>query len=735
MLQNPTSAARLGVVAALMMIAASLVVAQPAHAQDPPVRDAAANVDCDYERTDADAEQVLEFVTGKRADGGLCPLPSPANQINAAAGDINQDGVTDLTDALLIAQCNAGQVISVCEEDVPPPVDGDASTIRSNKSGLCFDVTGASIEAGATVLLWPCAAPTTTNQQWLPVEVDPGVFEFRVAHSDLCLSIDGDQAGAQAVQWPCEASLAQRFRLIEADSAIQALHSGQCLDAKNGAVQGIVLEQQVCDQSRSQSIRIDTPLEAVDERAQIGFWGPVITTPLVPVAGSNLPDGRVLIWSAYAPSTFGGSRGFTETAIFDPSSGASTSRSVSNTGHDMFCPGIANLADGRILVNGGSNNAETSIYDPATDQWIDADDMNIGRGYQGTTLLSTGQAFTLGGSWSGGQGGKIGEVYDDDTGWQRRENISPDPVLTNDSAGVYRADNHLWLFAWEGGQVFHAGPSRNMNWIDTQTANGNVTAAGTRGATDAMNGNAVMFAPGEILTVGGAPNYSNSQAIGDAHIIDITSGTPQVRQIDSLNDRRALHTSVVLPSGEVIVAGGQQITRLFTDDEATLTAEMFNPSTETFTEMADMAVARTYHSIGLLLTDGRVLMGGGGLCGSCNYNHLDVQIFTPPYLFANDGSLATRPQVESAPSQTTWNATMDVSTDVDIAEFTFVRMSSATHSTNNDQRRIPLPFTGSSGTYSVDAPTSSGIAPPGAYMLFAIDADGVPSVAVTVILN
>jgi galactose oxidase len=37
--------------------------------------------------------------------------------------------------------------------------------------------------------------------------------------------------------------------------------------------------------------------------------------------------------------------------------------------------------------------------------------MNIGRGYQGMTLLSNGEAFTLGGSWSGGIGGKLGEVW------------------------------------------------------------------------------------------------------------------------------------------------------------------------------------------------------------------------------------------------------------------------------------------------------------------------------------
>ena len=59
---------------------------------------------------------------------------------------------------------------------------------------------------------------------------------------------------------------------------------------------------------------------------------------------------------------------------------------------------------------------------------------------------------------------------------------------------------------------------------------------------------------------------------------------------------------------------------------------------------------RTYHSTALLLPDGTVFNGGGGLCGACvcgpgtaasgsckTPNHEDAQIFTPPYLFGPDG--------------------------------------------------------------------------------------------------
>lgn len=66
----------------------------------------------------------------------------------------------------------------------------------------------------------------------------------------------------------------------------------------------------------------------------------------MPVAASNLPNGKVLMWSAYAKTSFGRDRGRTQTLIFDPTALTFSERRVSNTGHDMFCPGIANLADG-----------------------------------------------------------------------------------------------------------------------------------------------------------------------------------------------------------------------------------------------------------------------------------------------------------------------------------------------------------------------------------------------------
>ena len=188
--------------------------------------------------------------------------------------------------------------------------------------------------------------------------------------------------------------------------------------------------------------------------ASKGLWVNTVDFPLVPVAVAMLPNGKMLLWSAYARDNFGGSNGYTQTAIYDPVSGESTQRTVSNTQHDMFCPGISMDFNGRIIISGGSNAAKTSIYDPSSDSWIAAPNMQIARGYQSTTTCSDGRVFNIGGSWSGAQGNKNGEIYSPSANtWSLVQNALVSPMQTADKGGVYRSDNHAWLFAWKNQTV------------------------------------------------------------------------------------------------------------------------------------------------------------------------------------------------------------------------------------------------------------------------------------------
>ncbi len=470
-----------------------------------------------------------------------------------------------------------------------------------------------------------------------------------------------------------------------------------------------------------------------------GVWGPVVEIGLVPVAMANLPSGDILMWSAYEEMMFGGSNGYTQTVVFHPDTGSARSRTVSETQHDMFCPGIANMPDGRVMITGGSNDAEASVYNPATGSWEDAADMNVGRGYHSNVALADGSVLAVGGSWSGGISVKDSEVYRDGQ-WVRLPGIRGGGSLaTNDLQGQYRSDNHMWLFTWKGNRVFHAGPARTMHWLDT-AGQGSVVAVGARGIDgDAMNGNAVMFDSGKILTTGGAPNYNSGSATGNSHVIDLNAGG-MARQVESLAHPRAQHSSVVLPSGEVVALGGKSRIRLFDDRDSVMVPELFDPDTETWSSLAPMSVPRNYHSAGLLLNDGRVLVGGGGLCGNCSghpeRNHPDVQILTPPYLLDSSGHLKPRPVLADVPAVADYGQNVSVSVTGGVAEFALVRLSNSTHSTNNGQRRIPIEFVANDdGRLQLDMPDDPGVAPPGSYMLFALDSSGTPSVSANIMLG
>ncbi|GIM89382.1 hypothetical protein Ato02nite_011750 [Paractinoplanes toevensis] len=467
-----------------------------------------------------------------------------------------------------------------------------------------------------------------------------------------------------------------------------------------------------------------------------GSWSAPVGFPLVPVAAALLPNGKILTWSAEYADDFNGGTGSTLTATYDPATGVVTQRDVVETGHDMFCPGISVLPDGRIMITGGNDAEVTSIYNPATDAWTRGPDMKTPRGYQSSVTLGDGRVFTIGGSWSGGNGNvdvahKSGEVWSASTGWKSLPGANVVPMLTADTTnGDYRKDNHAWLFAWSGNKVLQAGPSKAMNWY-TADGNGTVAAAGTRGDdTDAMNGNAVMYDTGKILTLGGAPNYDDSAATANAYVLTISGSTVTTKKVGSMANTRAFQNSVVLPDGKVLVTGGQNFAVPFSDNTTVYSAELYDPATEKFSTMASATVPRNYHSVSLLMPDGRVFSGGGGLCGGdCTTNHFDGQFFTPPYLLNEDGTAATRPTITTAPTTAANGATINVKTGAAVTGFSIIRMGTATHTVDTDQRRLSLTPTAANGGYNLTVPADKGIAVPGYWMLFALDAKGVPSVA------
>jgi galactose oxidase len=272
-----------------------------------------------------------------------------------------------------------------------------------------------------------------------------------------------------------------------------------------------------------------------------------------------------------------------------------------------------------------------------------------------------------------------------------------------------------------------------MNWYDT-IGTGSTTGAGNRAAdVDSMCGNAVMYdaIAGKILTAGGAVDYEGVNAHSNAHVITINTPktNPTVTKVPNMAFPRSFANGVVLPDGTVFVTGGQSFPKPFTDTTAQFVPELFNPATNTWTQLNPMAIPRTYHSTAVLLPDATILQGGGGACGGCGVNHLDAEIFVPPYLLNTDGSRKARPVINTVASTVRLGATLSITTSAAVTQFALVRLGSATHTVNTDQRRIPLTPSGSGTSYTVTIPSDAGVALPGYWFLFAVNSAGTPSVA------
>jgi galactose oxidase len=156
--------------------------------------------------------------------------------------------------------------------------------------------------------------------------------------------------------------------------------------------------------------------------------------------------------------------------------------------------------------------------------------------------------------------------------------------------------------------------------------------------------------------------------------------------IDARKSDQVVRGAVVLPNGEVMIIGGNG-GRKFSDAASVLTPEIWNPQTETWRTTANHAVPRNYHSVALLLPDGRVWAGGGGLGGNAA-DHRDAEIYTPPMLYNAAGTLATRPVISSMPAKVGIGTRFTVNATPGLSRFTLIRISAVTHSVTTDQRFV-----------------------------------------------
>ena len=476
----------------------------------------------------------------------------------------------------------------------------------------------------------------------------------------------------------------------------------------------------------------------------IGAWSASAPWPLIPIHAMLLPDGRVL---SYGTDGNGTQTGRLIYDLWNPALGLTNANSSphwtlpNQTGTDLFCSAqIVVPPTGDVLLLGGDNwisppgvtnnrgNNDANLFSTRNGTTISrAGDMNRPRWYATATTLMSGNIYI--------QGGRDGEDRP-----EIRKADGTFKLLTGaDTTPVYWWYPRNWLLP--DGRIF--GLSDRLMYRIDPFGNGAYTRLGALpldGPTG-ITSSEVMYRPGLILRVGGGASGSSGGIDGKAaaQVIDITGDAPQVVTVPPMPVGLHWHTATVVADGKVVVTGGSLKNNQLdgVNDRALIWAPAAgDPRTGTWTTGASGTPpgaaqrARLYHSIALLLPDATLLVGGGGAPGP--QKNLDAQIFYPPYLFTASGAWAPRPRITSSPTRFSVgkSLTFSVSATGPIARVTLLRTGSVTHSFNMEQRFYELPILSrDNGAVTVTMPASKGLAPPGRYLLFAIDAQGVPSVA------
>jgi fibronectin type 3 domain-containing protein len=240
-------------------------------------------------------------------------------------------------------------------------------------------------------------------------------------------------------------------------------------------------------------------------------------------------------------------------------------------------------------------------------------------------------------------------------------------------------------------------------------------------------GCSVLYDDGKVVFFGGGDPPTDT-----AEVIDLNAATPAWRYTQSggtqtkmLAARRQINATL-LPDGKVLITGGVSGAGFNNMSTPVYAAEIWDPATEQFTPVAGMRFGRWYHSTVVLLPDGRILSAGGDNPTSGANPSLATEIYSPPYLFKG-----ARPSITSAPESVSYGQTFAVTTPdaAGIANVNWIRLSSVTHSNNMDQRINRLAFSRTASGLSVTAPSNPNLCPPGYYMLFLLNGQGVPSVA------
>ncbi len=341
-------------------------------------------------------------------------------------------------------------------------------------------------------------------------------------------------------------------------------------------------------------------------------------------AATLLADGTVLVTGGRDDAVTT-SRSMANAELFDAATGTWTPVATMRAGRSVHT--ATRLADGRVLVAGGFDDwaalATAEIYDPATGTWTPTGSMIEGRGYHTATLLPDGRVLVAGGRSNNSSTGlamSSAELYDPTTGtWTETGTMSR-----------HRTSHTATLLP--DGSVLVAGAGlvgMRVDVADTaelyDPTTGTWTPTGSMTAPRAGHG-AVLLPTGDVLVAGGndsiagAFDVGTGRALRSAELYDPTTGGWTAT--GEMHHPHVLSTATLLGDGMVLVAAGRlgdgsasSGTSSFDTGNGSTSAETYDSTTRTWTEAAGLDQQRELQ-IAVALPDGRVVIAGGLTAGT-----------------------------------------------------------------------------------------------------------------------
>jgi hypothetical protein len=320
-------------------------------------------------------------------------------------------------------------------------------------------------------------------------------------------------------------------------------------------------------------------------------------------AAAILRDGRVLLVASGVIAE-----------IYDPSTGKFTT--TGSLSHDRTVPSAVTLLDGRVLVIGAADNVDAKdtgaeLYDPDTGTFTPARP-RVDRSGPAAALLQDGRVLVAGGADVRSRSGNCvasAELYDPGSG--KFTMTGSMRAARTGATAIVLSDGRV-LVAGGGScgdpQSGTATTYGTAEIYDPRT--GRFSPAGSM-SVDREEDAATLLPDGRVLIAGGF-SYLSGQYYSSAEMFD--PSTNRFSPTGSMGTARSDDVAVLLPDGKVLVAGGNNADD---SENGVASAELFDPTTGTFTATGSMRLPRSFFTA-TLLSDGEVLVAGGdGADPSC----------------------------------------------------------------------------------------------------------------------